>query len=148
MPLEITADNLLMLAAAAQATSQTAAVEEVWPLMQQYADYLVANGLDPVLQLCSDDYEGPSAHNANLAAKSILGIGAFARLCNLTGRACAGPYQRVAAAYAANWTRLAADGRGAASARNYGLAGSWSLKYNLIWDTVLDLRLFSPATVS
>ena len=61
-------------------------------------------------QLCSDDFEGPSAHNANLAAKSILGIGAFSALCNATHRACGGRYMRVATEYASKWPMLARGG--------------------------------------
>ena len=51
MPLEMTADNLQMTAAAALSTGNFSTVEEFWDLLQMYADYLVANGLDPVYQV-------------------------------------------------------------------------------------------------
>lgn len=102
MPLEMTADNLQMTAAAAFATGDFAIVNDLFPLFTQYADYLVAHGLDPVVQLCSDDFEGPSPHNANLAAKSIIGIATYAALCNATNRtAAAAKYMKTARSYAA-----------------------------------------------
>ena len=79
---------------------------------------MVDHGLDPALQACSDDFEGPSARNANLAAKSIIGIGAFAALCDKTGRECGGHYMQIARRYAKNWTWLASGGRGYGSNNN------------------------------
>eukprot|EP00039_Didymoeca_costata_P022326 m.346519 g.346519 ORF g.346519 m.346519 type:complete len:773 (+) comp29453_c0_seq1:52-2370(+) len=144
MPLEMTADNLQMLAIAAITTGNYTTAKLFMKLLQNYADYLVANGLDPTLQLCSDDFEGPSAHNANLAAKSIIGIGAFSKLCSALGNnTCAQHYHQIASKYAANWSVLAAGGRGGAHTRNYGTPDSWSLKYNLLWDTILSTNLFT-----
>ena len=37
-----------------------------WPLLRIWGDYLVETALDPGNQLCTDDFEGPSPHNANL----------------------------------------------------------------------------------
>lgn len=34
-----------------------------------WGDYMVASLPDPGDQLCTDDFEGPSPHNVNLAAK-------------------------------------------------------------------------------
>ena len=42
-------------------------------------------GLFPVNQLSSDDFDGPIANRSNLAVKAILGIGAYALLCDLLG---------------------------------------------------------------
>jgi hypothetical protein len=115
-------------------------VQSSWPLFTQYADYLVANGLDPTTQvskkalfvrhfivfckisqarlgtniaktqqrpifsqLCSDDFEGPSPHNANLAAKSIVGIAVYAALCDATNRSCGEGYMKVAKNYSRLW---------------------------------------------
>ena len=145
MPLEMTADNLQMSAAAAFAQGNFATVNRFWPLFTQYADYLVANGLDPVKQLCSDDFEGPSPHNANLAAKSILGIATFSALCDATNRSCGARYMATARRYAEQWVKLSAGGRAGASRRDYDSAFSWSQKYNLIWDSVFGWGLFTAA---
>ena len=147
MPLEATADNLMMTVAAALASGDTSTAERFFPLMQQYADYLVANGLDPVSQLSSDDYEGPSGHNSNLAAKSILGVAAFAALCDATHRTCGDEYRAVAKRDASAWVAKAAGGRGGASTREYGKAGTWSQKYNFVWDKLFGFELFGDAIV-
>jgi hypothetical protein len=56
----------------------------------------------------------------------------------------AGDYARLAADMAAKWQAMAVDGD------HYKLAfdkpGTWSQKYNLVWDQILDLKLF-PAKV-
>jgi hypothetical protein len=92
----MTADNLQMTAAAAFVTGDFSIVQSSWSLFTQYADYLVGHGLDPTAQLCSDDFEGPSPHNANLAAKSIIGIAVYASLCDATNRTCGKKYMAVA----------------------------------------------------
>ena len=145
MPLEMTADNLQMTAAAALVTGDFRVVQQHWPLLTQYADYLVKNGLDPTKQLCSDDFEGPTAHNANLAAKSILGIAAFSALCDATNRSCGAHYMATAKGYSQQWVALSAGGRANASRRDYDVTDSWSQKYNLIWDTVFGFGLFDAA---
>eukprot|EP00463_Aulacantha_scolymantha_P003250 TRINITY_DN406_c0_g1_i1.p1 TRINITY_DN406_c0_g1~~TRINITY_DN406_c0_g1_i1.p1 ORF type:complete len:316 (+),score=64.50 TRINITY_DN406_c0_g1_i1:1295-2242(+) len=146
MPLEMTADNLQMTAAAALATNDTSTLHLYWDLFQMYGEYLINNGLDPVSQLCSDDYEGPTAHNANLAAKSIIGIGAFALMCDMTGRHSeAIEYLNTAKRYAANWTTLSAGGRSGASRRDYDKPGTWSQKYNFLWDLAFGFHFFDAA---
>lgn len=142
----MTADNLQMITAAALATNDTATARLYFPLMHQFADYLVDYGLDPTLQLCSDDFEGPTAHNANLVAKSIVGIGAFGLLCEALGRHDLAPhYHAVAKTYAEQWVVLSRGGRNGASTRDYNATNTWSLKYNLIWDRVFGLHLFDDA---
>src|SRR6185503_4463245 len=75
--------------------------------------------------------------------KAILALGAYARLCEATGkRADASAYRRLAEGMASRWVEGAADGD------HYRLAfdkpGTWSQKYNLVWDRLLDLNLFPP----
>jgi len=42
--------------------------------MLQWGNYLTTALPDPGNQLCTDDFEGPSPHNANLAAKGIVAL--------------------------------------------------------------------------
>ena len=110
-------------------------------MLTKWADYLVANGLDPENQLCSADMFGHLPHCANLALKAIIGIGGYAQLCEMTGRPEeAKKYLAIARDYAAKWQEMAQDdGR---TRLAYHLPGTWGMKHNLIWDRVLGLDLF------
>jgi hypothetical protein len=98
-------------------------------------------GLDPGNQLCTDDFAGHLAHNANLSIKAIIGIGCYGLLCGMLDKQEAQQeYLDTARNMAAEWERMADDGD------HYRLTfdgpGTWSLKYNLVWDTLLQLHLF------
>jgi Domain of unknown function (DUF4965)/Domain of unknown function (DUF5127)/Domain of unknown function (DUF1793)/Domain of unknown function (DUF4964) len=141
MPDEETGNLLIMMAALARCEGNVSFAATYWPLLRQWADYLVANGLDPADQLCSADMFGPLAHSTDLAQKAIIGIGAYGQLCNLAGRTDeARNYLTVATNYAAQWQVLAADTNHTRLA--YDQPGTWSMKHNLIWDRVLGLNLF------
>jgi hypothetical protein len=93
-------------------------------------------GYDPANQLCTDDFAGHLARNCNLSLKAIIGIAAYAEL---SGDAS---YMETSKKYAKQWetdakadhvgTRLTFDG-----------ADTWSLKYNVVWDSILGYGLFS-----
>jgi hypothetical protein len=81
------------------------------------------------------------AHNVNLSAKAICGLGAYGLLCEKRGdRAKAQKVISLARQFATRWAKDADDGD------HYKLAfdrrGTWSQKYNLVWDRILDLRFF------
>ena len=141
MPVEECGNMLIMAAAISQIDGDTKYVERFWPQLSQWAAYLKDKGLDPENQLCTDDFAGHLAHNANLSLKAIVALGAYAKMCKMAGRdAEAAEYRRTAEEFAAEWPKLADDGN------HYRLAfdapGTWSQKYNLVWDTLLDLNLF------
>jgi hypothetical protein len=116
------------------------------PVLSRWAGYLKDKGLDPENQLSTDDFAGHLAHNANLSIKAILALDAYGVLCDMTGRAQdAAAYHNMARDFARKWARLANDGG------HYRLAfdkpGTWSQKYNLVWDRVLNLDVF-PAGIA
>jgi hypothetical protein len=137
MPVEESGNMLIMLAALAKREGNADFAKKYWPMLTKWADYLVKEGLDPTNQLCSADMFGHLPRNANLALKAIIGIGGFAQLCELAGRAGdAQKYAAIARDYAAKWQDLAKDdGR---TRLAYDQAGTWSMKHNLIWDRVLS----------
>jgi hypothetical protein len=146
MPVEESGNMLLMIGAITKAEGNTAFAARYWPLLDKWARYLKDKGLDPENQLCTDDFAGQLAHNANLALKAILALDAYAQLCELTGRSEEnGLYHGTAREFARQWMKRADDGD------HYRLAfdkpGTWSQKYNLVWNEALGLRLF-PSEVA
>jgi len=143
MPVEESGNLLLLTAALAHADGHARFAERYWPLLAKWAEYLRDKGMDPENQLSTDDFAGHLAHNTNLSLKAILALGSYAMLCDLTGRKTeAGTYRRLAEEMAARWIKMADDGD------HYRLAfdkpGTWSQKYNLVWDKLLGLNLFPP----
>jgi hypothetical protein len=146
MPVEESGNMLIMVAALAHIEGSAAFAEKYWPELTKWAEYLRVKGLDPENQLSTDDFAGHLAHNANLSIKAILALGSYGQLCELTGRKSeAARYHDIAADFAKKWQELAREGD------HYRLAfdrpGTWSQKYNLVWDRLLGLNLFSPDIV-
>lgn len=142
MPVEECGNMLIMTAAACVAEGSADFARENWMLLTQWATYLKEYGLDPGNQLCTDDFAGHLAHNANLSIKAIVGIGCYGLLCGMLGKQEEqAEFLATARNMAAEWEKMADDGD------HYRLTfdapGTWSLKYNLVWDTILHLDLFS-----
>jgi len=109
--------------------------------VEKWAAYLKEKGLDPDNQLCTDDFAGHLAHNVNLSAKAILALAAYSQLCERRGlKAEAAAYRRQAEAFAVKWMAMADDGDHFRLA--FDKPGSWSQKYNLVWDQILHLHIF------
>lgn len=141
MPVEESGNLLLLMAAIARLDGDASFAGRYWPQLQEWAEYLKAKGFDPDNQLCTDDFAGHMAHNVNLSAKAICALGAYAQLCEMRGdEAQAAEYRKVAKDFAERWIAAADDGNHFRLA--FDKPGTWSQKYNLVWDRLLGLNLF------
>ncbi len=146
MPVEESGDILLLVGAVSRAERDSSFARRYWPLLTKWAEYLKAKGLDPENQLCTDDFAGHLAHNANLSIKAIEALDAYAQLARSLGYSdAAASYDALAHQMAHRWMDMADDGD------HYRLAfdqpDTWSQKYNLVWDRILGLNLF-PESVA
>lgn len=141
MPVEESGNMLLCVAAVCKAENSLDYAVKHKEILTRWADYLVSVGWNPENQLCTDDFAGHLAHNCNLSIKGILGIAAWAKLLGQMGeKEQEQKYRAEAEKLAREWEKAAFDGD------HYRLTfdgeGTWSLKYNLVWDTLLDLNVF------
>jgi len=146
MPVEESGNVLILCDAIAQQEGNANWVTPWWPQISQWAQYLEKYGKDPEDQICTDDFMGHLAHNANLSVKAIVALAAYADLCKMRGEtANAVKYRKLADGFAQHWMQVADSGK--VSLLAFDQPNTWSQKYNLVWDKLLGLNVF-PASVS
>ena len=141
MPLEEAGNMITLAAMLTKLDGNTTYVDKYWDILKTWADYLVENGQDPSNQLCTDDFAGHWAHNANLSIKAIMGVAGFAEMAAVKGdKATADKYMKTAREMAAKWEQTAREGD------HYRLAfdreNTWSQKYNMVWDKLWNTNIF------
>lgn len=135
---------ILATAAICRAEGSTAYARQWWPHLEKWAAYLLKKGFDPENQLCTDDFAGHLAHNANLSVKAILAVAAFGQMAASEGKAdIAMKYSKAAQKMVPQWIAAAGDAKSAFRLA-FDQPGTWSQKYNLVWDKLLGLSIFPP----
>ena len=140
MPVEECGNMLLMTAAVLTCEKRDSFVVGHMDTLKKWAGYLLEYGADPGNQLCTDDFAGHLAHNCNLSLKAIMGLVGMWKICQIA-REDGEQYLEAAKKMAVTWAENAANGDG-----SYRLAfdqpGTFSMKYNMIWDNVFGSSIF------
>ncbi len=145
MPVEEGGNMLISLAAVAKAEGGADFAGRWWGEVTKWAEYLEKFGYDPGNQLCTDDFAGHLAHNANLSIKSIMALAAYAMMADMRGeRAAADRFRAIAKGMVPKWIEAAKGGAFGGGRIAFDRPGTWSLKYNLVWDRLLGFNLFPP----
>ena len=143
MPVEECGNMLILLAAVAKAEGNANFAGRWWGEVTKWAEYLARFGYDPGNQLCTDDFAGHLAHNANLSVKSIVALASYAALADLRGeKETAATYRTLAENMVPRWIEAAKGGAHGGTRIAFDRPGTWSLKYNLVWDRLLGFNLF------
>jgi hypothetical protein len=142
MPVEECGNMIILTAAICKKEKDPAFAYANLDLISLWSEYLVQYGADPGNQLCTDDFAGHLAHNCNLAIKAIMGIAGYSSILSMLGRdEEAARYMSIAKEYAATVCARAKNPDG-----SYRLAfdqeGTFSLKYNAVWDKLWGTELF------
>ena len=136
MPVEECGNAILTVAAAYAVDGDRALADANRDLLKQWADYLAEYGYNPENQLCTDDFAGHLAQNCNLSLKAIVALGAYAKLFDEP------KYGALAKDMADRWVKDAKKQNAKGWRLTFDRDDTWSMKYNIIWDRLLGLKLF------
>lgn len=141
MPVEESGNMIISTAAVTMAEDDASYAEKHWETLTTWAEYLADNGFDPGNQLCTDDFAGHLARNANLSVKAIVAIRSYGYMAGKLGKKdVAKKYIDMAEKMAGKWQELADAGDH--FALTFNDMNTWSQKYNLVWDKVMQFDAF------
>jgi len=142
MPVEECGNMIIMEACALIADGKTDFVSSHLNTLKGWVEYLIKYGEDPENQLCTDDFAGHMAHNCNLSLKAIMGIMGMSIISKKLGdKIEAQRYERIAREMAESWCKRASNGDGSFRLA-FDKPGTFSMKYNMIWDKLWGTNLF------
>lgn len=144
MPVEECGNNIIMLLAYAQRTGNNDYLKQHYPIIKQWAEYLVEDSLLPAEQLSTDDFAGHLANQTNLALKGIIGLEATSQIATRVGQdADAANYTAIAHDYITKWQALGINTADDPqhSILTYNDPSTHGLLYNLYNDRLVNTSL-------
>lgn len=144
MPLEESANMIILANAICRITGDGEWLKPYTAVLKTWAEYCRKEGQNPGNQLCTDDFKGPSEQNTNLSVKAIMAVAAYAELIPYIGGAKRDieKFQNAAKNMALLWEADARDGDH--YRMEFHKSGTWSQKYNLVWDNMWGYNIFPP----
>lgn len=142
MPVEECGNMIILFSAICDADNDVSFVEPYLTIIDKWNKYLLEYGLDPMNQLCTDDFAGHLAHNVNLSIKAIMGIVGYSRILARIGEKEKSKFMlEKAKEYASSLMERSKNSDG-----SYRLAfdkpETFSLKYNSVWDKLWETEIF------
>lgn len=142
MPVEESA-NMILMAAALDKQGRPELARKHQDLLEKWMFYLLEHGVDPGNQLCTDDFSGHLARNVNLSVKAIVAIKAqhqmFNKFRDKSRPLFDDPLVNEIESIEQFWHQNAGDNP---TKLAFGQEGTWSIKYNMIWSRILNLKVF------
>lgn len=144
MPLEESANIIILVNAIGRVTGEWDWTAPYRSTLKTWAEFCRTEGQNPGNQLCTDDFKGPSEQNTNLSVKAIMAVAAYAEILENTGgsKREIDKYRNAAKNMALLWEADARDGDH--YRMEFHKPGSWSQKYNLVWDRLWGYNIFPP----
>lgn len=139
MPVEECGNMLVMAYTYYLKSNDVQFLREYRDMLIKWAEYLVNVGVVLENQLCTDDFAGHSEKNVNLAIKGVMGIACASKICEALH--IENNYMSTAEKYAEELQSYILPNGALPFA--LGDKDTWSLKYNMVWDKVLNFNLFS-----
>ena len=146
MPVEECGNMIIMEANVALAEGNADFAASHIDTLKAWCEYLIKYGNDPENQLCTDDFAGHLAHNCNLSLKAIMGIMGMSIIMDMLGnKTDAENYKKTAKEMADSWCERAINSDGLSYRLAFDKDGSFSMKYNMVWDKIWGTGLFDKS---
>ena len=147
MPVEESGNMIIMETCIAIAQNDASFAAKHMDTLTKWCEYLIKYGVDPENQLCTDDFAGHMAHNCNLALKAIIGVKGMSILLEMLGKKEESEkYGKEAERMAKLWLKNARNDDGTFRLA-FDQPGTYSQKYNMVWDKIWNTKLFDKKSV-